>query len=356
MQMESRRIAVAGTILLSIVLASCDSKERPSQPILPLAPTPTTPLFTRLEVIAPASIPPGESVQLIVNAIKSDNSVENVTAQSQWSSSNVRVVEVSPTGIAKAVGIGEAFVTARYQSRGATARTLVLPAGTFRLTGTVSESGFRLSGVTLTIGDQTAVTNSGGGYVFYGVAGHVLIHAQREGYFNKLVEVDVLENRTLDFDMVASRQRVDVRGDYTLTIGGGVCPPTFTPAASVRTYSANVTQDGARVTVTLGGADFIITRGRGNHFDGFLDLSDNLTFAVGDVGYYYYYGQYDIVERFSETSALIIDGVATTRPSSAGISGTLSGAIRLSQGTTAPFTRIQSSCPAANHRFEMVRR
>jgi Bacterial Ig-like domain (group 2) len=356
MQIPSRSVAFAGTILLGIVLASCDGKERSSQPTSPSPLTPAAPLITRLAVIVPDSIPPGESVQLTANAIRSDNSVENVTAQAQWSSSNMRVIEVSSTGIAKAVAVGEAFVNARYQSHGATARTLVLPAGTFRLTGTVTESGFGLSGVTLTAGDQTTVTNAVGGYVFYGVGGHVVIHAQRDGYFNKLVEVDVLENRSFDFDMVASRQRMDLRGDYMLTIGGGVCPPTFTPAASVRTYSANVTQDGARVTVTLGGADFIITRGRGNHFDGFLDPGDNLTFAIGDVGYYYYYGQYDIVERFGETSALIVSGHATARPSSSGVSGTMTGSIMLAQGTTTPFNRIQSSCSAANHRFEMVRR
>jgi hypothetical protein len=357
MRLQARRIAVAGTILLGIVLASCDGKERSSPPTSPSSPTPTpaAPLVTRIEVIVPAAIPPGESVQLTANAIKSDNTIENVTAQALWFSSLNDVIQVSSSGLAKALRVGEATITARYQGRSGVAQTLALPAGTYRLSGRVTESGFLLSGVTLTVGDQTFVTRSGGGYVFYGVGGHVLIHAQREGYFNKLVEVDVLENRTFDIEMVASRPRTDLRGNYTLTIGGA-CPPTFTPSASVRTYSANVTQDGARVSVTLGGADFIITGGRGNHFDGFLDLGDNLTFAIGDVGYYYYYGQYDIVERFSETSALIVSGFATTRLAPSGISGTLTGSILLARGTTTPFTNIQSSCTAANHRFEMVRR
>jgi hypothetical protein len=355
MRIEARGITLGGIVLVGFVLASCEGRDR-NAPSAPTAPLVTTPLVTRLEVIAPGSIAPGESVQLTANAIRSDNSIENVTSQAQWLSSDSRVLHISSTGSATGIANGEAVITARYQNRGASTRTLVLPPGTYRLNGRVSDGGFALSGVTLTIGDKTTVTSAGGTYTFYGVSGRVSLHAQRDGYLNKVEEIEVVANRTFDFEMAGARPRPDFQGAYTLTVGGASCPASFVASAATRTYVANATQVGSRLTLTLSGADFIITAGRGNHFDGFVDTNDSVTFTIGDVAYYYYYGQYDVVERFSDTVALIVAGTATVRPSPSGLSGTLIGSIRLAQGITAPFTRLQATCTAANHRFEMVRR
>jgi hypothetical protein len=124
-----------------------------------------------------------------------------------------------------------------------------------------------------------------------------------------------------------------------------------------RSYDASVAQDGPRLTVTLSGADFILDRGRGNAFSGFIDGGERVTFAIGDgYSYYVYYGQYDLIERLSNTSALIISGRVTAGLSSTGISGTLNGEFILTQGIVPPFLRIQARCDGTAHRFEMVRR
>ena len=49
-----------------------------------------------------------------------------------------------------------------------------------------------------------------------------------------------------------------------------------------RTYDATVTQDGPRLTVALSGADFLVIRGRGDAFTGFVDAGNRVTFPIGN--------------------------------------------------------------------------
>ena len=364
MPTSSRYITIGAAIALGLVFGSCDG----SQPrrSLPTAPSSTSaPFLVRLELSAPSTIPPGESVQLTANAVKSDNSVENVTNQAQWSSSNARALEVSSAGVARGVGNGEAVIAVRYQTRSTSARTLVLPTGTYRLTGQVTDSGFGIADVTVTvisgIGEGlTAPTDASGSYALYGVAGRVRIQARKAGYLNRIDEVDVAANGTHGFELVAERPRTSLMGVYALTVAAGPCryaTGTLPDTAKSRTYTATVAQDGGRLTVTLTDADFIVTRGRGDHFAGFVDLNDLITFGVGDAYYYYSYsGQYDLVERFDDNSALVVSGSVTARATSSGISGTLDGAFMLAQGITAPFTKSSGSCYGNAHRFDLVRR
>jgi hypothetical protein len=322
-------------------------------------PTPATPEVVRVELIAPASIAPGDSVQLTANAIKFDNSIEDVTGRAQWFSSNRRVVDVSSSGVANAVASGEAFINVSYQSRGASAQTFVLPKGTYRLTGRVSEGTLGLSGVTITVVEGvgeglTTNTDETGGYTLFGVRDRVRVQAKLGGYFNKTEEVDVTGHRMFDLEMIPERSRTDVSGNYRLTITAAACSDSLPQA---RTYDASVSQDGPRLTVFLTGADFILTRGRGNHFSGTIDGGNRIAFNIGDASFYYFYdGQFDLVERISAASAVIVDGIAMAGPSATGISGTFNGFFLLTQGLVEPFTtRIQARCYSSAHRFEMVR-
>ena len=367
MTIKTSYAAIGATILVAIGVASCDSRDRKSvQP--PTAPSPVTPVpgLVRVELIAPGSIAPGESVQLTATAVKSDNSVENVSGQAQWISSDPRVVEISSAGVAKGVARGEAMISVRFQARGASTRTFVLPAGTYRLSGMVTDSGFSVVGATVAIvggvGDGlTTITDGDGAYALYGVRDRVRLQAKVDGYFNRIEEIDVTDHRAVNFEMIPEQQRPDLPGSYTLTIvrthaclsGTGAPPET-------RSYAATVAQDGAQLTVTLSGADFIVTGGRGNAFTGVLDGGNRVTFAIGDPIYYYEYynfGHYDLVERMSNTSNLLISGKVTAGLSSRGISGTLNGAFMVTQAAVPPATtRIQASCYGTAHRFEMVRR
>lgn len=363
MPIRSRHVAVIATTGLVLAFA-CDRS--PRSPVSPQQPGQTTPPVTvvRVELVAPSEIAPEESVQLTANAVKSDGSVENVSSQAQWTPTSSQILQVSSTGLATGKNRGEQFVQARFSGRSGTARIFVLPKGTFKLAGNIQESGFGLTNVTLTVisgvgGGLTTLSGFNGSYVFYGVSGPVQIHSKKEGYLNSIQQLDVTAHRTYDFNMVAERQRQDYRGTYALTISAA--SPCFTwgpfpEAAKRRVYSANVTQDGGRLTVTLTDADLIVTNGYGNRFSGFIDPTDAITFLIGDVYYYYdYSGHFDIVERFSGT-ALMVSGTVTARGTPALISGTLAGQILTSNRASAPFVPYSSGCSSGAHGFEMVRR
>jgi hypothetical protein len=366
LRIETRHpAATAGAVLLALALASCDKHEASPAPSTPLAPSPGQPVtLARIDLVGPANIATGESVQLTASATRSDASVLDVTGQAQWSVSGTKVLEVSATGLAKGIGAGEAFISVRYQSRSASKSVLVLPAGTYRLKGRVTDDGVGLDGVTMTVIDGTGagmvtVTGFDGSYVLYGVGGHVRLQAKRAGYSNAIRELDLADHRTFDVEMTPDRPRTNLQGRYTLTLTA-VCPAggSLVGVDLPRSYEAFVEQSGPRLNVTLTGADFILTRGRGNHFSGVIDGSDRVTFRISDASFYYYYyygGQYDLVERLTSTSALVVSGTATATPSGSRISGELAGDIGVTQGTTPPFTRLSSHCYSPAHRFQMIR-
>jgi hypothetical protein len=362
MRTNLRHIAFTLTVGFGLVVASCDkSPTRPSVQPTGTPPAPAAVTVTRIVIIAPASIEPGASAQLTANAIKSDGSVENVTSQTQWTSTNARVLQVSSAGIVTAGERGEANLNARYQNRNATAPMMVLPGGTFRLNGQVTDSGFPLEGVTVAViggtGEGlTTLTDTTGAYALYGVAGQVRLHAKKGGYLNRIEEVQVTENRAFGFEMKVDGPRRDLSGTYMLNLAATGCT-RLPDSAQNRSYAATVQQNGPQLTVRLSGADFIVTSGHGDHFSGFVSADGNVTFAIGDADtyYYYYFGHFDFVERLNPTSALLVNGNVNATSSPTLISGTLNGSILLTQGTTAPFTRFSGQCYSPNHRFEMRR-
>jgi hypothetical protein len=186
----------------------------------------------------------------------------------------------------------------------------------------------------------------------YGVRDRVRLQAKGTGYLNRIEEIDVRDHRTFDFEIIAARERTDLRGRYTLTVDSRSCPGTSLP--QTRSYDATVTQDGPRLTVKLTGAEFIVTRGRGDSFSGFVDGGNRVTFAIGDPSDYYHYGPFDLAERIDDARVLIVSGSVTAGLSSTGISGTLSGAILLA--TIEPFRQLLPICYRTAHPFEMVRR
>jgi hypothetical protein len=362
-----KKTPAAMGFVLALVLASC-GRSPTSPPGPDQGSTPLTGATVRVELVAPTDIAPGESVQLTLNAIKLDGSVENVSSQSQWSPLDSSIVQLTSTGLATGVNRGEQLVSVRFAGRSANARILVLPKGTFRLTGKVQDSGFGLGNVTLTVlsgaGEGlTTLTGADGAYAFYGVGGLVRIQLKKEGYLNDVEQIDVTANRTQDFALIAEHSPKDYSGAYTLTVSAAApCGPPlidgFPDEAKHRVYAADVTQDGSRLTVTLSGADFIVTNGYGNRFFGFVDGSDALTFPIGVAFdfYYYYDGHLDIVERF-HNAALAINGTVAARGTPSRISGTLKGTILITNRSTPPFqASFGSHCFSLAHGFEMVRR
>ena len=357
---------LAGLAALVLAIGSCNDRT-PVAPTPGPQPGPTVVVSTlRLELDAPSEIAPDESVQLGLKAIKSDGSVEDVTSRASWNPTNSPFLQITPTGLATGKARGSTTVFVTFDRRNVSQRVIVVPKGTFRLTGTVKESGFGIANVAINVlsgagQGLTALTTTNGAFELYGVAGAVQLHLKKEGYQNGLQQLDVTSHRNADFEILADRPRKNYSGNYQLTISAASSCATgnrpLPEAARRRTYSATVTQDGARLTVTLGDADFIVTDGHGNRFFGYVDPDDLVTFPIGDAYYYYYYsGHFDIVERLSNTSALAIVGTLSSRATSTSLSGTMNGALMVSSRSTPPFTSFSSQCFSNSHQFEMLRR
>jgi len=265
-------------------------------------------------------------------------------------------------GMANGGERGEAFITGRYLTRTASAQMLVLPQGTFKLSGAVTDAGIGLEGVTVEVIGGTGEglktqTDSAGTYRLYGVAGNVRLHLKRDGYNNLIEQILVNANSSANLGMSFTGQRPKLAGTYdvTFTVQGTCFGGTFPPAGRTRTYTATVEQDGPRLSVLLSGADFIVTRDLGDRFTG-TAAGGRLTFEIGD-DYYYYtpLGPNAIFERFPPT-VLVINGIATASETPTGIAGKMVGIVGLTRSAVFPFVPVTTQCYSNQHGFEMVRR
>jgi hypothetical protein len=362
--LKFRHVAACTALLVTLTVLGCDddSPTRPSQPLPPLPAPPVS--LARVDIGAPVSIEPQRSAQLAATAVRSDGTTEDVTSQAQWSSSNSATVRISATGEATALRAGEVTITARYQSRTGTVSVLGLPAGTHKLTGVVSEEGRTIDGVSVSIvsgvGSGLTTTTSGGGrFSFYGTAGRVTLQAKRNGYQNVLADVDVTATPTTrNLEIVPARPRLDLSGNYTLTITAHCDVGVFKiPApANKRTFDATVQQQGPDLALTVSGANLITSNEGRTRFDGSVDVLDNVGFGLGSFDvYYYYYVPFNVtglVEQISSGMTILIAGNVGARASSSSIVGNLSGAFMLREGNT----QFPGYCLSGFHPFEMRRR
>jgi hypothetical protein len=355
-----RHLTLIGASAVVLGLVSCHKS--------PTSPSPSGPVTTiiGLTLVVPSEIPPGATVQLIANATKSDGSVENVTRQAEWtvrSDAARSVLSVTATGLATARERGEEVVTARFVGLMDQATIVVLPKGTFRLAGTVSENGIGLENGTVTvisgIGEGLiAPTDARGYYALYGVAGQVEMQATRDGYLDRTQQVNVTSHGSQSFEMVASRPRIDLSGTYTLTVSAegtsGPCLPGFPEPLKRRIYTASVEQTGPDLSVSLSGVDFVIARdGSGNSFRGVVAATGEARFSIRPATVWDYDGP-DVVEQLSDGTALCVAGSIIARSTPTGIFGT----VDRSRGAT--IYRCSGSYISHSgcsiERFEMVRR
>ena len=357
--------AASGSAALALVLVVHACDRNPTTPA-PTGPPPAPISILRIEITAPGQIAPGASEQLTATIVKSDNSVENITDRAQWRSANSGILAVGETGRASGVRNGETDVIVSYEFQSASARVLVLPAGTFRVSGRVTDTGAGVRDATVSVvsGVGTGLlarTGGSGDYALYGVAGRVRLQTRKDGYIDANQDLDIADHLDHTFELVPARPVPALAGTYTLTVTAG-CRNTvgaLPDAAKTRSYIATVTQAYRTLTVALAGADFILADGRGNGFIGLVEANERISFEIGSVGTTYYYNNVcyrcDLVERLTPTSALVIGGsvAATSEPSA--ISGILFGAFWISDGTTPPLDKFLGYCTGV-HDFVMARR
>jgi hypothetical protein len=308
-------LGLAAPLLAGIV--SCDksptSPEGGSQ----------TGTFSSLTLTAPSEIAPGESIQLTAKVVRLDGSVEDVTSQAQWTvGSSTSVLSLTPTGLATAADRGIGVVTARFAGLAAEATILILPRGTFRLSGRITADTAGLNGVRVAVVEGigrglTADTDASGHYDLFGVAGPVRVQARSDSYLDDVQSIDVAAHRSLDFALRASRPRDDYSGLYTLTLIAGGCAGRYPEAGKKRVYTARVQQTGANLQVFLSGADFYP---RSDNFKGVVSGTGVITFVIEPLSPWDYH-QFDLIERLPDGTELIVSGDITGRSAAAGIFG-----------------------------------
>jgi hypothetical protein len=353
-----------GAAAALLAFASCNDSSPAPTPIRAPGSNTTSPAVVSLRLDSPNALAPGATAQLTATALRSDGSSEVLRSGVQWLSTNTRVLRVDSQGLASALVVGESRVTVSGNGRSASSSIFVVPDGTFRLQGQIVEGGAPVDGASITViggtGDGLSTTTSAsGGYALYGVAGSIRLHIKKTGYQNLIQDLQVSGHSTHNMTMVLERPRESLAGSYQLQLTATGCG-SIPSELQQRTYDARVEQDGARLTVTLSGADFIVSNGTGNYFTGTYSPDGRIVFSLFNFDYYYYYWYAPpsgIVERVSPTSALIINGSANTTQDGRGtIAGSLSGLFATSARLISPFWPHTASCNSPAHRIELRKR
>lgn len=340
-------------ILLASFLAACDNPSRPS-------PLPGQPSVFRLEIAGPDSVPPGGAQQLKATAYFTTGPVRDVTAEVSWTSSDSTIVSVSSSGLATGRERGETDIRASYSQLASTKRLMVLPPGTFKLSGRVQDANLDVTDarVEVTAGSATGLStlSKDGRYALYGVSGPTQLTVSKDGYQSRVENIDVNVHRTLDIFVVPLGPPWDPSGTYTLTIGvAPECRSTLPAELWARTYKAVLTLYSPNprfVNVSLEGAAFVSL----NYWFWTGRIGENsVTFENVD-----YYGP-ALVQNFAESKFFFIESqrfspakaVVTRSPSS--LEGPLEGTIEVGEGAVWYTSTRTAQCSSTNHRFTFTR-
>ena len=365
----------AVAIALVGLMAACEG-DRQFAPIVGPSPN-TQPAVASVEISGPASIPPGQSAQFTAISRLSDGTSQTATIVRWFSNTNLFRVDQSGGLATAGQETGEGVLSADVTLTGgglkrASKEILILPDGTYRMVGVVTESGLPTlpiveARVEVTNGTPlVGITNSEGRYRLYGVAGTADIRVSREGYQPHVQRVQLAEHATQNFQLAISGLRLDLGGAYTLAIDLE-CGSTSTPVAAdlrQRSYAAFVTQTGSMLEVVLTESSRFKVNGagRGDRFSGRVDTA-GATFNLGQV-FWPYYAPYDpstypmIVERIPDGTFLVIDGTTLTRGSTRSLSGDLrGGGFQYASGFPGvlPSRSALGACNALPHRFTLTR-
>jgi hypothetical protein len=339
-------IGVAIIAAVGVMAACNDGPKRVVGPSpTPVAPSPTAPpVVVNVEISGPASIPPGQSAQFNATLRFSDGTTQTATSVFWYGGGQFFRVDASGLVTAReenGEGVLYAEVTPNGTAppssgiRGPTIRSsreiLVLPDGTYRMVGTVSENGPEPTPVfgarvEITTGPRlVAVTDYEGRYRLYGIPPVVDIRVSRDGYQPHVQRLQLAEHATQNFQLALAAARLDLTGPYTLAIDTG-CEPVSTPSGPLDLrhlrYDAVLTQRGSTVEVVLTESSRFRVNGfgRGDRFSGRVD-SAGATFNLGGVSWYYYDTYPDLVERMPDGTFLVVEGMVVTRGSRAGLAG-----------------------------------
>lgn len=303
----------------------------------------TPPAFAGIEVTGPDSVAAGQSAQFVASLRHADGTTKSAVNMRnlQWLTSNNSMMTVSNSGLvtAKPSARGEAVITVVVSTPQGVVRgtrdVVVQPEGTYRIAGSVREAdapAVPIAGARVEVlsGSNFALTDTNGQYRLYGVPPQSSIRITAAGYETLDQPLELNANVTRDFGLNVDGRRLVLNGPYTISVDAETPCSSLNPALQHRTYDAVLTTTGTLVDVVLTEPRFRLdSSGRGNRFSGRLH-GGGATFTLD----YYYDGSYwfefqypNLAERLADNTYLVVEGIATTTGSAAGLTGTLNGDI-----------------------------
>jgi hypothetical protein len=328
------------------------------------------------ELIGPGSLAPGQSAQFSVAVHLADGTTKTA-ATATWRTCvtssfpcNPFLIKVTSAGLVTAgSGIGDVTLSADVAFRGTTRVTrelVILPDGTYRLVGKVTDGEFPSMPVasahlTATPGSATTTTDSQGNYRLYGVPPDGSLQISHDGYQPLVQSLHLTAHASQSFQLTPTAPRINLAGLYTLTIDAapGCAGPGSLPAdLQHRSYQATVTQNGLAIQVALTESRFRINpSGLGNHFAGLAGVG-GATFTLDNYSdyYYFYYRQYpSIAERLPDGTILVVVGPVVTTGTPTGLTGTFDGFIA-HYDSRFPTTGYIAGCFSSSHQFALTPR
>jgi hypothetical protein len=274
------------------------------------------------------------------------------------------VISAARGGIATGHAAGEAFLGTRLAGKDYESRPfLVLPAGTMRLSGRVREADIGVFGAFVeAVGAQGLATTTDwfGSYTLIGVPAEADIRVTKERFTPTVTNVQLAvasspERRRLDIPMTPIRPAASYAGTYTLDLTANCPEPSTFPAElRHRRYTVLLDDNGHNVVLHLGGADFAVDerQNTGNLITGNVDDA----VAQLRLGDSWDWGVYpDVVERFADSTLLVVTGVVEAVRTPAGLSGTLNGSFRIYRDASYIYESPVNSCSSSTHQFRLSR-
>ncbi len=331
--------------------SACESK--------PAGPTSPGTVVT-LELTGAQTIAPGVTTQLTLIAVHSDGSRTDVTATAEWNSSNSNVVRSMGQGRFLGGAIGEANITGR-ANRAVSREVVVVPDGTYRIVGRVTESGDPRRAVANALvravdshgAGPSSSTDTGGYFRLYGVAADAELIVTRDGYSQTSQRLRVDTHTVINLEMPLAAPRLDVTGRFAATFDWSACQTSFPEDLRRRVYTADVTQEAARVQVRFTSPGFAMVNGvLSNLMEGGADPI-NVVIATPTTVPQTFYGitEYPVVEILPDDTRLEVFATVKLVATAAGFAGPIEGRAG-HHGPRYPLDTERGSCTAGRLTLE----
>ena len=353
-------------IVLAAVLTACgDSPTAPPPPSGGQS-TPAA-IVRRVEIAGPREIAPNSTQQFRATAIFDDGSSRDVTNDALWTSSLISVFTVTRGLVSVGPAVGHGNLRASFSAAFGESEVIVLPPGTFRVMGVVTEAaanGYRVADARVEAATFTGVVSTttlfNGEYRLYGVAGSTEIRVTKTGYEPLIRRINVAAHDRLDLELGPGSTRPRLAGTYTLTITADeACRSQLPEEVMSRRYTAVITQEGPQLTVKLQNATFA------NEFSGVRDrflgsvetgrpefqLQDNYDDGLcGSGPSHECFWPADVLEELDPARYFSPTGKVVATESGSTISGALDGTIYV-RGQQISRYPVTASCKSSSHRF-----